>query len=380
MGPESDFKTPGQLISSLLAQRGWTKRTLAIVLGMEETIVNRLISDKRSMDGGTALSLEEVFNVPADRFMDLQKRFELASARVVARPDPGRATRAHIFGGLPIAEMIKRGWLDASSAKDVPGVEAAVAKFFGVGSIDEVEILPHAAKRTLVNTEPSAAQLAWLYRIREIASEMLVAPFSAGALRAALPKLKALLAAPEEARKVPRILAEAGVRFVIVETLPGAKIDGVCFWLADNAPVIGLTMRHDRIDNFWFVLRHEIEHVLEGHGKLAAILDADLEGVGAGVGLEIPEEERVANLAAAEFAIPTKMMDAFIARKNPFFAERDILGFAATMGVHPGLVAGQLQHRTGRYDRFRNHLVKVRSFVTPSAIVDGWGDVAPTGL
>jgi HTH-type transcriptional regulator/antitoxin HigA len=47
--------------------------------------------------------------------------------------------------------------------------------------------------------------------------------------------------------------------------------------------------------------------------------------------------------------------------------------------VHPGLVAGQLQHRTGRYERFRTHLAKVRSVVLPNVLHDGWGDVAPVG-
>jgi HTH-type transcriptional regulator / antitoxin HigA len=74
------------------------------------------------------------------------------------------------------------------------------------------------------------------------------------------------------------------------------------------------------------------------------------------------------------------MLDAFIARKAPFFNERDILGFARTINVHPGLIAGQLRHRTGRYDRFANYLVKIRSVVAPSAIVDGWGDVVPTDI
>ncbi|MFX8692489.1 hypothetical protein ABTM44_18400, partial [Acinetobacter baumannii] len=72
--------------------------------------------------------------------------------------------------------------------------------------------------------------------------------------------------APEETRNVPRLLQEAGVRFVIVEGLPGSKIDGVCFWLDDKSPVIGMSLRFDRIDNFWFVLRHECAHVLHGHG------------------------------------------------------------------------------------------------------------------
>jgi HTH-type transcriptional regulator / antitoxin HigA len=109
------------------------------------------------------------------------------------------------------------------------------------------------------------------------------------------------------------------------------------------------------------------------------MLDAELEGERAGTGPSVPEEERIANEAAAEFCVPKKMMDAFIARKAPFFSERDLIGFARTIKVHPGIVAGQLHYRTGRFDRFRNHLVKVRTIVAPNAITDGWGDVVPVG-
>jgi HTH-type transcriptional regulator/antitoxin HigA len=137
-------------------------------------------------------------------------------------------------------------------------------------------------------------------------------------------------------------------------------------------------MRYDRIDNFWFVLRHELEHVLRGHGMSGEVmLDAELEGDRAGTGESVPEQERVANQAAAEFCVPQKFMQQFVERKAPFYAERDILGFARSLNIHPGLVAGQLQHRTKRFDRFRDYLVKVRSSVAPSALVDGWGDVAP---
>ena len=179
----------------------------------------------------------------------------------------------------------------------------------------------------------------------------------------AIAKLHRLTVAPEEARKVPRILVEAGVRLVIVETLPSAKIDGVCFWLGAKSPVVGLSMRHDRIDNFWFVLRHELEHVRLGPGRAAMILDTELEGSRAGTGDDVSEEERLANAAAQEFCVSAARMDAFIARKAPLFSERDMLGFAKILGVHPGIIAGQLQYRTGRYDRFRQYLTKVRSHV-----------------
>jgi HTH-type transcriptional regulator/antitoxin HigA len=374
-----DHRTPGQLIEELLEARGWTQRVLAIVLAADETSINKVVAGKRPVDAQLALSLGEVFGVAPERFLDLQKAYDLAQARLVARPDPKRVTRAYLFGGLPITEMIKRGWLDASDVRKVSEVEVALAKFFGVGTVNEIEILPHAAKKTNVTGQATASQLAWLSRVRQITRDMLVGQYSPASLRAAIPKLRDLLSSAEEARKVPRILGEAGIRFVIVEALTGSKIDGVCFWLDDTSPVIALSLRFDRIDNFWFVLRHELEHVLNGDGKGALMLDTELEGERAGTGENIPAEERLAN-QAAEFCVPQDAFSRFIARKSPFFAERDILGFARTLQVHPGLVAGQLQHKTGRYDRFRSHQVKIRSIVAPSAMVDGWGDVAPVEL
>jgi HTH-type transcriptional regulator / antitoxin HigA len=375
----AEAKTPGQLIRALLEARGWTQAVLAIILGVDNAVVVRLVADKRPIEAALALKLSDVFGVPAEVFFDLQKDYQLAIARVMEQSDPGLSTRTRLFGDLPIAEMIKRRWLDAEDIRDVRAVEASLVKFFGVNSIDEIEILPHTAKKTRVADDVTPPQLAWLYRVKQIAEDMLVPRYSPVAVEDAVHRLRNLLSAPEEARKVPRIMAECGVRFVMVESLKSAKIDGVCFWLNDLAPVIGVSLRHDRIDNFYFVLRHEIEHVLRRHGRDVAAVDAELEGERAGNGAGIAEEERIANEAAADFCVPRKKFEKFVSVKAPVFAERDILGFAKTLGIHPGLVAGQLQHRTGRYDRFRDHLVKIRSIVAPSATVDGWGDVATVG-
>lgn len=375
-----EFRTPGQLIEALLSERGWTNRVLAVVLDVEETGVSKLIADKKAVTPEIAISLEEVFGIEADRFLSLQRSYDLAKARLVARPNPKRATRAHLFAGLPVAEMIKRRWLDAEDIRDMSSVEKSLAKFFGVNTVDQIEIMPHAAKKTVVSNDVTPAQLAWLYRVRQMAAEMIVGKFSNASALRAVELLRPLTSSAEEARKVPRILAECGIRYVIVESLPSAKIDGVCFWINEAAPVIGMSLRFDRIDNFWFVLRHELEHVIQEHGKSMITIDAELEGTRAGTGNDIAEEEQIANREAAEFCVPKKTMDSFIARKAPTFAERDILGLAATLKVHPGLVAGQLRNRTSHYDRFNSHLAKIRSIVTPSAMVDGWGDVAPIGI
>lgn len=374
---DDKYKTPGQLIEERLASLGWTQRVLAIVLQESETGINKLVAGKQSLSAPLALLIGEVLGVTPERLLAIQKQYDLAQARITMRDDPARTTRAHLFGALPVTDMIKRGWLNATDVRDVPQVEAALKKFFGAPSLNEIEVLPHAAKKTNVMGDATPSQLAWLYRVNQIASEMLVREYSPQSVASALKQLKDLLSAPEETRKVPRILAEAGIRFVIVESLPGSKIDGVCFWL-NESPVIGMSLRYDRIDNFWFVLRHELEHVIRLHGQQRAVLlDAELEGERAGTGADIAAEEREANAAAADFCVPKNQLEKFIARKAPFFAQRDLMGFSRTLQIHPGLVAGQLRHRLGRYDLFSAHLAKVRSHVAPSAMVDGWGDVAP---
>lgn len=376
------FKTPGQLIQSLLESRGWTQRVLAVVLKMDETQIGKIIAGKRPLDAELAIALGNVFGTPPENFLTLQKNYELAQAMIVAVDDPGMATRAQIFGNLPVADMVKRGWLQLDDIRDFTKVETALAKFFGAESVNQIEtVFPHAAKKTNVSDDITPIQLAWFYRVREIASEMLTSRFSVEAVREVISKLKPLLKDKDAVKKVPRMLQDCGIRFVIVEALPGAKIDGVCFWLDETKPVIGMSLRFDRIDNFWFVLRHELEHVVCGHGRNenSVMLDSELEGDKAGTGNDVAEEERIANQAAAEFCVPQKALSDFMARKAPFFADRDIIGFAGIYNIHPGLVAGQLRRRLKRYDRFQTHLAKIRSAIAPNALVDGWGNVVPVG-
>src|SRR3546814_338406 len=202
-------------------------------------------------------------------------------------------------------------------------------------------------------------------------SEMVTTLYSESALRASLPRLSALLTAPEETRHVARILDECGVRFVVVEPIPGSRIDGACFWLPNKQPVVALSLRLDRIDNFWFVLRHELEHVLRGHGQdRDFILDQDLEGTAPG---QADDEEVVANAAASDYCVNQDELNGFIARIAPFFKEERVVRVAQRINVHPGLVVGQLQRRLERYDPFRKYQVKVRQFVTSSALTDGGG-------
>jgi HTH-type transcriptional regulator/antitoxin HigA len=263
--------------------------------------------------------------------------------------------------------MLRRGWVRASENLEV--LEKRFCDFFEILSLDQEPSLNHAAKKTHAATDTTPLQLAWLFRVKIMAMQQKPEAFTQEKLLASLEKLKALLVAPEETRHVPRILAEAGVRLVFVEPMAGSKIDGACFWLDKNKPVIGMTLRFDRIDNFWFVLRHEIEHVLNGDGKGAAILDTDTGEAKD----DLPECEVQANTAGADFCVPQAQLDDFCLRVAPFFSEQRVLLFSQRIGVHPGLVVGQLQRRLGRHDFLRKHQAKIRSYILPSADADGWG-------
>jgi HTH-type transcriptional regulator/antitoxin HigA len=360
---------PGEFVREELEARGWTQGDLAQIMGRPVRLVSELITGKKQITPETARGLAQAFgdNDPL-YWMNLDSAYRLAKSEPV---DESVGRRAKLYSLFPVRELTKRKWIETSDNLDV--VEHRVCRFFRIKNVDERPVFAHAAKAVQYD-ERTALQLAWLYRAKELAEGTHSSPYSERKLREALAKLRTLLVAPEEIRQVSRILAEAGVRLVIVEFLPGAKIDGATFWLNDT-PVIALSIRFDRIDNFWFVLRHEIEHVLNRDGLVTVDIELTEQLQRKDI---LPPEEVKANTAAAEFLVPKSELDSFITRVRPLYSEQRILLFAKRIGVHPGVVVGQLQFRDEvPYTHFHKHLTKIREIVTQTAVTDGWGTVPP---
>ena len=357
---------PGEFLRDELDARGWSQTELADIMGRPVRMINELIAGKKAITAETAIQLGDSLGTSPALWMNLESQYQLSK---VQASDGLVARRAKLYERFPVREMIKRGWIKAT--KDMDELEQQFFSFFKIDHANAEVSFCHAARKSIADEQPNMLQLAWLYRARSVASELVVNRYSEEQLRRALPRLSALLSAAEETRYVARILAECGVRFVIVEPIPGSKIDGACFWLSKEQPLIAMTLRLDRIDNFWFVLRHELEHVFCRHGLVRGyILDQDIESENVS---QVSEEEIVANAAGAEFCVPCAELSGFVARVAPFFAEERVVQFAQRINVHPGLVVGQLQRRLNRYDLFKKYQVKIRSFVTSSAPTDGWG-------
>lgn len=367
---------PGEYLLEILNDRGWTQIDFAEIIGRSPKLVNEIVNARTSISPTTAKEIAAATDTNPRLWLNLENEYRLHHEQ--DSPSPAITRHAKLRQKYPIREMAKRGWIENSP--DPVIVENQVCAFFGVEDIDEQpRLYAHAAKRAGYPSDIGGAQLAWLFRVRQIAEAMKVRPYSERTLRDALPRLQALRNSIEDIRHIPHLLAECGVRLVVVEPMPGSKIDGVTFWLGEGSdkPVIGLSLRLDRIDNFWFVLAHEIAHVLKKHGQTVAVVDVQTFEPGTSPDAPVSEDEETANAIAAELCVSRADMADFILRNRPLFSHEKVLGFARRMQVHPGLVVGQLQRALGDYRAFRKYLVSVRPVVAPVAMTDGYGQVVP---
>jgi HTH-type transcriptional regulator/antitoxin HigA len=366
---------PGEFLREELEARGWSQQDLADILGRTPTVVSQVLTGKREIAPELAKDLGAAFGVDPQFFMNLESAYRLFLAE---QADTAVARRAHLYSRVPIKEMIKRHWIEPSDSIEV--LEKRVTDFLAVPCARAA----YARKSTSYYTFNPSVE-AWVCRAARLAKAVSVTgQFSDTAARAALEKLRKLMSHAEEVRNVPRILAESGIRFLIVEHLPQTRIDGATFWLNEQSPVIVLSLRYDRLDWFWHTLLHEMDHAIKRHGLSEEDdipIDIALVGEDAVRPEERPQREKDADTFAANFSINKPDLDGFIARVRPLYSKEKIKGFAMLRGIHPAIVVGQLQFRREiPYSHSRELLSKVRPIVTASALTDGWGQELPAKL
>ena len=370
---------PGTFILEELEARGWAQSDLSYILGISLPQLSKILKGKGGISASMALALGDAFDMPAEFFSNLQKLYDLSNAE---KPDAGVRKRATWAAEFPIRKMIDRGWLEDT---DPALLDAQMLRFFGRNSIEELpfvgqgEVYQHASKKTDYS-ETTPSQFVWLHRVKKIAETFDAPKYDKKALQQRLPEIRQHMLAKADIGQIPRILKQCGVRFVLVESLPSAKVDGVCLWL-DDQPVIGMTTLHDRMDNFCFVIRHEIEHVLQGDGRDEGFSPIDTKEGSLNINNEdIADQERHANTEAAQFLIPQDKLELFYDRKAPFISERDVLAFAARHEIHPAVAIGQVQNLSGKWGWLRKYQKSIRGFLDEWEHIDGWGKVAPVEL
>ena len=148
--------------------------------------------------------------------------------------------------------------------------------------------------------------------------------------------------------RAKEFLNHHGIHLIVEPHLPKTYLDGAAMRDASGKPIVALTLRHDRVDNFWFTLMHELAHVaLHLDGENDVFMD-DLDSKG-----EVDAIEQQADELASEALIPS---DAWAT--TLIMAEADIHDLARKLHIHSGIVAGRWRREMGNYRKFTKLLGK----------------------
>lgn len=154
-------------------------------------------------------------------------------------------------------------------------------------------------------------------------------------------------------RLAQEFLADMGIALVFENHFNKTYLDGAAMIDGDR-PVVALTLRHNRLDNFWFALLHELMHV-------KAHLSPDRFFIADNLEDKIhqqSQEEREADEGAREILIPHAEWLASNLISSP---TRDAaMALADKLRIHPTIVAGRLRFETGNWRLLSSIKAEVR--------------------
>ena len=251
-----------------------------------------------------------------------------------------------IWRQFPVRDMIERGWIRPPSGQDV--VQSVKDYFQDVAGSELLTVLRRKKLRS--DTLPNEyALLAWQVRVLERARNH-VADWRLPEFRFDdrwLPELVSLTRDADGPCNAPSLLARKGIILVTERHLPGTCLDGAAMLDDAGRPVIGLTLRHDRLDDFWFVLLHELGHVflhLMDGLRYDFFDESDTS--------ESDDLELDADRFALSTLIPDASWDEFLSR---FDDSEDALRIAAEeLGVGESIIAGRIRKERGDDTIFRH--------------------------
>lgn len=328
--------SPGEVLEFELQMRGMTQNELAKRTGLTPKHIGAIVNAKSAITPETAIKLERAIGMPVQYWMNLETQYQEALARKAEHKDLSK--NLDWLKRVPVSTMNKMGWLEPSTDRKTQLVN--VLRFFGIASVEQWDDMwpklsvayrqePHHA------ISPHAVS-AWLRRGEWQASSIDCAPFDKANFRQALDDIRALTNKhPDEF--VPRmqtLCAKAGVAVVFVSELPKMGVSGATRWLTPTKALIQLSLRYKTNDHLWFTFFHEAGHILL-HGKKELFL----EGMN---GLDV-ERENEANKFAENALIPAKKLETFVNAEQ--FSDATIRQLARALGIAPGIVVGQLQHK-----------------------------------
>ncbi len=333
---EMRFPSAIEAIEFRMDQAGLTRRDLVPFIG-NSAKVSEVLSGKRPITMSMARALHQHLGIPAD----------------VLLQEPGARPPDDIpdieWTRFPLKAMSKAGWLP-----DLPNLRDRAEELIG-GLMERAGGRAFAAaplyrkndnRRINAKTDDYALR-AWCWQVLAQARQNEPsAAYQAGTVNPQLLRQMAQLSllsdGPVQARE---FLARRGIGLEYVSHLPRTYLDGAALRLPEGRPVIGLTLRYDRIDSFWFTLLHELAHV-----GLHLDQDEDEEGFVDDHSLRGTEKgsvEEQADKLAQDALIPPEIWAEGVILEDA--GPMEVMQMASQARIHPAIVAGRIRYESGNY-------------------------------
>lgn len=341
----SDFSTPGQAIRFLLNKKDWTQEDLARILSISLKHTNELIKDKKSISLDIAMSLEKVFDFTVLDWLTIDVEFQL-SKKIQDNKNDLVKRSVYLYEFMPINELIKKGWLMAYTSRKE--LDKQIKSFWNISKNEDINHSFLESKSLQLRYKKSESfndsfkefnALVWHQKAINFSNKIKVKDFDKEKLYDLMLDMHKYTLMNNGVSKFVTELGNVGVKFCLLSHLSKTYLDGAAF-MVDKNPMVALTGRYDRVDNFWFTLAHELSHVylhLDHTGfKRTIYIDDTTKGKKA-----TSKEEKEANNMASDLLLLDKIFDYF---DNDFgyITEEKVLSFSEKFKLHPSILVGML--------------------------------------
>ncbi len=343
---------PGEVLFDELEAREISQTDFAQQIGVKKSQLNEIIKGKRNVPAELALLFEKVLNISADYWLELQKNYDLDTARIQQK----NQTRLEaieqwslIKDKVPLAFFKKEKVLTGDPVNDIPIVKI----IYSVKHLDELANLyaqpnyAHFRRSNKLKVDP-VNLLAWVKLVQHKAFHQKVQAFNYKTCDELIRALKKIIAKNKKTLdKVQHTLSAFGIKLVYQKKPPQAPVDGISFW-SDKNPAIGMSLRYKRLDNFAFTLFHELAHIFEHllNNHKAEFIDLDYKAQSSAYKKDPKEME--ANQFAECHLINKANWKAFY-QKSKTYTDDEIIAFAKANKIHPCIVRGRISFKRNNY-------------------------------
>jgi len=299
--------------------------------------VSEVLSRKRPLSLAMIRALEEGLGIPAKVLIGEPKETETIGDMEAER--------------FPWKEMAKRGYFGEVKATE-QNAKALIDEFFASLGLNAQPSMVLLRKTNYARQTNKQALYVWSAKVLKEASEMQIpVTYTTGSITPDfIQKLVRLSSQENSPLLAQAFLKQHGIALVIEPHFPQTYLDGAALLSDKEHPVIGITLRHDRLDSFWFTLMHELGHIALHYDKNIDFFDEDLEGEDR----TSNECEREADAWAGECLVPEQKWESSPAKLIPSAVAAQSL--ARELGIHVAIVAGTMRYRGQKY-QYLNNLV-----------------------